>query len=402
MKGETSIGLVQSIIDGDAGKILLLEGGNFSGRSSMMAECVHHTGLRGHLAVLVSPSIPLSGLMPTVEDELLLHLGPDRSSKYWELVGEWGLTQMLTRNPQTLSGGQRTLLVILCKLALRPRLIAFDNTFEQLDGNNCRRVLDVLRAGWVLDPDSVILISHNGDPVNFRDGVVPIRMAPSSEFARYGDMEAAAFEPVSVSQPSIIEFQSAGFAYGNGPSVLRDLSIQLFPGEIYRLKGPNGSGKTTLSLLLTGYLRLDEGRLLVNGEEFDPYLSPGALACHHFQNPDEQLFEDTVEREFGLLPSVSQESALDFANCRRELNEHPFDLPFVMRKRMALALTLPLPSPWIILDEPTVGQDLGNRRVIAQAMQRLAACGRGLILITHDEVFASEVSHHTIDLTSFS
>lgn len=52
--------------------------------------------------------------------------------------------------------------------------------------------------------------------------------------------------------------------------VLKDLSFTVKQGDIYAILGPNGVGKTTLIKLLTGYLKADEGHIIINGKE-DPY-----------------------------------------------------------------------------------------------------------------------------------
>ena len=68
-------------------------------------------------------------------------------------------------------------------------------------------------------------------------------------------------------------------------------------------------------------------------------------------------------------------------------SSHPLDLPYVLIKRVALAATLAMGSGWIIIDEPTLGQDAIAASAIAQILCSLAAQGVGVIVITHSAEF---------------
>jgi energy-coupling factor transport system ATP-binding protein len=54
--------------------------------------------------------------------------------------------------------------------------------------------------------------------------------------------------------------------------------------------------------------------------------------------------------------------------------------------------------PWIMLDEPTVGQDRATRTALAAAIGRLAALGHGVVFITHDDHFAGTIAHRALRL----
>jgi ABC-type transport system involved in cytochrome bd biosynthesis fused ATPase/permease subunit len=63
------------------------------------------------------------------------------------------------------------------------------------------------------------------------------------------------------------------------------------------------------------------------------------------------------------------------------------DLPYVSRKRLALFAGLIRDVPWLVIDEPTIGQDDASCSHIAQILESKAKCGTGVILITHSEEF---------------
>jgi len=72
---------------------------------------------------------------------------------------------------------------------------------------------------------------------------------------------------------------------------------------------------------------------------------------------------------------------------RDVLDVNPVELPFVLKKRLGLALANLTARPWIILDEPTIGQDVEARLQIGEILKLLIATQRGLIVISHDPGF---------------
>jgi energy-coupling factor transport system ATP-binding protein len=389
---------VTAVVDGHHGRVVKLAGGNFSGRSAFMSECVKLASQRGHLAIYLPPDIPVSGLMSSVADELALHLGPRASAScHWKLAQEWGLTALGAQRLHHLSGGQTAMLVILCKLALMPRLLGLDGALEQLDPSNVQRVLTALSAQDVLPDDAVVLIAHNGAlPVLLTSLPGSSEAVTQAEFPR---LRADHLAHGSFGRPVDVLVRDASFGYTSDALVFQDLNLHIKAGHIYRLAGSNGAGKTTLALILLGHLRLRSGEIIAGGERTDPFKKPGSLASYHFQRADDQLFESSVRMEVATLPSDLREQAIGFGSLDSQMDSHPFDLPFVLRKRLALSVVLPLQTPWLIVDEPTLGQDDENRAELAKALKAIAATGRGVLLITHDDSFAESVIDHTLHLT---
>jgi energy-coupling factor transport system ATP-binding protein len=197
-----------------------------------------------------------------------------------------------------------------------------------------------------------------------------------------------------------LSFTYRGRGQRNGTPALRDVSFDLPTGACVALIGPNGSGKTTLSKLLNGILKPDPGQFLLDGNPVAPYRRPGSFVAYAFQNPDDQLFAHTVchEIEFGPrnlgLPRTEVEhnarEAAELLGLSEAMNEHPLDLPFVLRKRVSVAAALAMGRPWTVLDEPTLAQDHTFQRRLVEAFGRLRKNGRGLIVITHEPEFALE------------
>lgn len=387
-----------------AGQISWITGPNFSGRTTILrTACEVHTDRPG-LAILLSPEVhdAISGLMPTVAEELLLHDGESaETTRTHTLAEDWGLAALRERDPFTLSGGEQAMLVLLCKLGLHPRLLALDGALEQLDPTNLAKALIALAPEAAPTRSPTVLLTHNG---HLPPNEVPTADLPAATFTDIERMpnppplDDAIFAPPPVPEPVSIHTNGLAFRYPRGAAVFKNLNLRLEPGRIYRLAGPNGCGKSTLARLLTGVLRPSSGEILANGRPFDAYSHPGSLARLHFQSPDSQLFEATVRDELHPLPPPTAEAATRFAGLQGFLAHHPFDLPFVLRKRLALTLILHTSAPWLIFDEPTLGQDEHSRAAISTALRRLATAGHGLIIISHNAEFAQSSSDEELDL----
>jgi energy-coupling factor transport system ATP-binding protein len=183
---------------------------------------------------------------------------------------------------------------------------------------------------------------------------------------------------------------------------LDDVSLRIASGEIVAIVGENGAGKTTLVKLLNGLLRPDQGKTKVGNWDAAEH-STAALAARVgflFQNPDEQLFERTVAREVAFGPrnlNLSDKQvarrvsdALKAVGLFGKKEHNPYDLLPFERKLLALAATLAMDTPVLVLDEPSIGQDGAGRARIGRIIQDLHTMGRTQILITHDLDFCAQ------------
>jgi energy-coupling factor transport system ATP-binding protein len=160
--------------------------------------------------------------------------------------------------------------------------------------------------------------------------------------------------------------------------------------------GQNGAGKTTLAKHLNGLNKPASGSVTVNGQDTRS-LKVSALSRtvgYVFQNPDHQIFHDTVGKEvaFGLknfrLPAAEIEARVSEALAAVGLTEHclsyPFNLSKGQRQRVALASVLAMGTEVIVLDEPTTGQDYKESVQIMDMVRALNKKGHTVIFITHD------------------
>lgn len=199
-----------------------------------------------------------------------------------------------------------------------------------------------------------------------------------------------------------IKLENISYTYQPGTpfekTALQNISLTLEPGMFLGLAGRSGSGKSTLIQHLNGLLRPTSGRVTINGSVLD---AEGLKRLRRqvgvvFQNPEHQLFEETVYRDisFGLsgsgLSPVAVESRVMAALAAVGLGEgilqrSPFELSGGEKRRVAIAGVLVMNPAVLVLDEPAAGLDPGGRREILNFIDRLRSeRGIAVVLATHD------------------
>lgn len=199
-----------------------------------------------------------------------------------------------------------------------------------------------------------------------------------------------------------IEVKDIHFTYSTGVEALKGVSLTIKDGEFVAIMGQNGAGKTTLVKNFNGLLKPTSGEVLVDGVRTKD-VSVAKLARtvgFVFQNPDHQLFSETVEQEiaFALRNFGFDESTIEgrvtWAVNLLDLVEYRKTSPFMLsggeRKRVALASVLAWDPKMVILDEPTIGQDYRQKENLRQFIVQLNEQGKTVVVVTHDVEFVAE------------
>ncbi len=198
------------------------------------------------------------------------------------------------------------------------------------------------------------------------------------------------------------------FSYASGVEALKGVSLNVEDGEFLAIMGQNGAGKTTLVKHFNGLLKPTSGRVSVDGVETTK-TSVATLARKVgfvFQNPDHQLFSETVEEEIGFaLKNFGYESfvikdritwAVNLLGLSQYRKTSPFMLSGGERKRVALASVLAWDPQVLVLDEPTIGQDHQQKENLRQFIMQLQTQGKTIIIVTHDVEFVAECNPRVI------
>ena len=190
-----------------------------------------------------------------------------------------------------------------------------------------------------------------------------------------------------------------------GGSLLRNIDLQLPPGQVGAILGPNGAGKSTLLGILAGLIAPQHGRVMLDGQPIGPAQMP-VLARRRAVLPQEtQVAFDFSVREVvklgryphRLQPSQHETKILSAAMTLTDVL-HLADRPMAWlsggeRLRVQLARVLaqiwePVPhdaSRWLLLDEPTAALDLYHQHSVLGTVREWAhSQGVGVLMVLHD------------------
>lgn len=194
----------------------------------------------------------------------------------------------------------------------------------------------------------------------------------------------------------MLDIQQVSFAYPGHAPALKELSLTVAAGDFIGLAGRNGSGKTTLTRIMVGLAKPVSGQVLLDGRntlQCGPAVMARAIG-YVFQNPDRQIFRDTVAQEVAFGPEQMDWSdnertqavadALRMTGLESVAAAYPRGLTRSFRQRIAIASALALKPRLLILDEPTSGQDAEEKAQLMKLLDELNQQGIGIILVTHD------------------
>jgi energy-coupling factor transporter ATP-binding protein EcfA2 len=206
----------------------------------------------------------------------------------------------------------------------------------------------------------------------------------------------------------MIEAIDVHFSYPSRIEALKGVSLTIHDGEFIAVMGQNGAGKSTFVKHFNGLLKPTSGKILVDGVETTK-TSVAALSRNVgfvFQNPDNQLFSETVEEEiafalknFGFEPSVVEDRvtwALNLLSLTQYRKTSPFLLSGGERKRVALASVLAWDPKMLILDEPTIGQDHEQKEKLRQFILQIQTQKKTVVIVTHDVEFVAECNPRVV------
>lgn len=195
-----------------------------------------------------------------------------------------------------------------------------------------------------------------------------------------------------MSAPALLDIYSLNKSYGGRP-VVRDLSLQLAPGDIVVLRGPNGAGKTTVLRCIVGAEEPDTGEIAFDGSTLDERLPAMRARIASVLDdmgwfPDVTAWEhlDLLARAHGAAdPEDLVDDALDTLEISHIADQVPATLSSGQRRRLALASTLVRPFDLLLLDEPEQRLDVAGRDWLGGHLRSIASRGGGVLMASHDD-----------------
>jgi len=363
------------------------------------------------------------------------------------------LSGMKERNPFTLSGGQKQGLAIAGVLAMKPKILALDEPLSMLDPVGREMVIEILKDLAKNSGSTVIIAEQNPEPFLdladrilvfdggrvIKDGPVrevfedvdklseigvkiPAMVAVFRELRNHGyfpqDFPLTVKEAVALLKPlvgdkpppetsssednddkePIIITSNVQHRYNETVMALRGVDLEIQANTITAILGQNGCGKTTLAKHLVNVLSPTnpEAKVLVAG--LDIFQTSQRQLLEHinyvFQNPDDQLFQDSVESEIAYGPKnmgmkkdqidENVEYALNFFSLSDFREIPPKQLERGLRTKTAIASIVAMDPTILIIDEPTTGLDILDSITIFEMLQNLVEAGKTVVFISHE------------------
>jgi energy-coupling factor transport system ATP-binding protein len=361
-----------------------------------------------------------------------------------------GLEAVRNRPPSTLSGGQKQKLAIASVLALKPTVLVMDEPTTDLDPISKMGVFEITRRLSKQEDLTLMVVEHETEEVLNADTVALIKdgklvkTGPAAEILREVDLlQELGLMPLGIPKffklmgssnlpltpdEGVAEFKNTGWlisipgyqavvakekeslshltepliqchdlehTYPKGVKALDGINMDIFKGDMVAILGQNGSGKTTLVKHFNGLLMPTGGEVLVNDlpTHQQGVFKLGQNVGYVFQNPDHQIFSETVFDEVAFSPRLRKleedevklrvTEALEAVGLAGYEQEDPFALTKSGRQRVAVAAVLAAKPEVLILDEPTTGLDYGEQRSMMNMVRQLNENGSTIIFVTH-------------------
>lgn len=207
-----------------------------------------------------------------------------------------------------------------------------------------------------------------------------------------------------------IRLQGVNKTYGTGEAAvhaLRDIDIDIAPGELVAIVGASGSGKTTLLNVIGGIEAADSGTVVVAGQDIST-AHPSSLG--EFR----RAHVGFVFQFFNLIASLTARENVEVLieltgrGDRRRVTEllaavglsdraehFPAQMSGGQQQRVSIARALATDPDLLLADEPTGALDVATGRGVLELLQTTSRAGRGVVMVTHNEA-AAEIADRVL------
>lgn len=198
-------------------------------------------------------------------------------------------------------------------------------------------------------------------------------------------------------QQSKIEFQNVHFSYQPQRSILQDFTLTILPGQKVAVVGSSGAGKSTLARLLYRFYDIQQGHILLDGQDIKQLTLDSLRRAIAIVPQDTVLFNSSIRDNIAYgnpnATAADIEQAIDMAHLRGFINSLPQGDATVVgerglkvsggeKQRIAIARVLLKRSPILVFDEATSALDSQSEAAILQAMREVAT-GHTSLVIAH-------------------
>jgi manganese/iron transport system ATP-binding protein len=207
-----------------------------------------------------------------------------------------------------------------------------------------------------------------------------------------------------------IEIQNINVFYKNGHEALHDASCQIPDGSITALLGVNGSGKTTLFRSIMGVLKINSGKIIIDGQSPDIAIKNNLISyVPQYDDIDWDfpiLVKDVVMMgRYSYMNFMRKPNPVDYKIVEESLKKVGMDdlnnrqigeLSGGQKKRVFIARALAQESKILLLDEPFTGVDSKTQETILELIKQEREKNKIILISTHDLNIVPEICDRTI------
>ena len=323
------------------------------------------------------------------------------------VIREFRLEHLMGRNIFHMSGGEKQKIACASVAATGPEIFVLDEPSANLDLKSVADLTEIV-ARWKKAGKTVVVVEHRihylreiADRICYvKDGHIAHEWTPAELEAKGPEYAAslglrcmnlkqlgenchpgAEGDRVYGSNQDDIKFNNLHFAYNRKFPVLDIPVLSLPRNQITAVIGHNGAGKSTLAQVLCGLCGTWSQKR--KARKYGAYLI--------MQDVNHQLFTESVLEEvlLGMRPQ-NEKAALEILaglNLEQYAYEHPMALSGGQKQRVAIGSGVSSGRDIVVFDEPTSGLDYRQMLAVSATLQKLAASGKTLLVITHDPEF---------------
>lgn len=360
----------------------------------------------------------------------------ERAAQVVELLG---IAALLRRSVQALSTGELRKVLIARALAGAPRVLVCDEVCDGLDAGSRANLLSALDR-VARNGTQLLLTTHRSEELIpaithklvFREGgiaesgrlsaqlpkVVSSRSRRHKEAELFEDARTSASSPRRLrgSGPTLIFIERAD-VFLDGRRVLRNINLEIKTGEHWAVLGPNGAGKSTLLKLIMGDLHPAWGGR-VRRFEFTPqntiwelrrrigYVSPDLQSNYRDDVTGVEAIASGFTSSIGVMLKPDRKQMAAAGRLAQDLGighlagKSVLQMSYGEFRRILLARALVHRPQLLICDEPFDGLDAVGREEVGGLLERLAASGSNLVVVTHHAEDLPACLTHGIELSA--
>jgi subfamily B ATP-binding cassette protein MsbA len=206
--------------------------------------------------------------------------------------------------------------------------------------------------------------------------------------------------PGAIPAPALkgrIEFDGVGFGYNPGTPVLKDVSFQIYPGQVAAFVGPTGAGKSTIMSLIPRFYDPTAGAVRIDGFDIRQFEQKSLRQQISLVLQETLLFRGTIwnniaygkpwATEEEILAAAALANAHEFIQRMPEgydtvVGERGVTLSGGQRQRVAITRAIIRNTPILLMDEPSSGLDAASEKLVFDALDNLMK-GKTSIVIAH-------------------